>query len=954
VATIETDNPLTVVVDIRVDPGPEQSVVRREFVGLPQWDVRAVAAASNYGVKRGNRADEEEFDTADRNMANALRAAGFHGATVTHSIAPSPKHEGSGVILTVTVVAGSKIIPDFDGNVVVDKSTLLEILDIPGEADRSPARLSGKIEDAYHRRGYLDTRVQAELLGTLADARRTLRFTIREGSLVSITARVYPCLRGALDAKRLDEEIDSFLDEEIESGSSVDPKIADDVLVNGEIAKGARPFVKSLEPKAVYVPEVYERAVEHLRELYRSEGYIFAEISDATVVRGKCATKSQPGKCVEIPPSKIDETKLCQSDLDGLPKPSGIIPKSAMCVADPTKGVECSPTATVYIPVNPGPRSFLWDIVFDGAKAIPPKTLMSGDVAGSELHLGDPLSLKDIETARRKVLDYYRDEGYYFASVRATIEYSPDKSRARVRIIVNEGEQVVIDKIFVEGNRDTRESLIRARLLLEEGGVYRLKLARLSHERLGQLGVFSSISIGLVNPTIPGKHKSVQVQVNERAGQTLDIKVGASTGEGARAQLEYTYANIFGYAIAWRGFAKMSYQPFLLPPQFYDPVVKERWDRLTGLSRFPRRLDVSLAFPHTPILGAPVRTTLQAVDILDLRRDFRLHRFSPILSFTYQPVKWITALLAADYEINDFELFEKTALNAYVIKNPALAGLLKVPDGETGVVAVRASVIFDWRDNPLGATKNGYMQLSPEYVRTLIGSGSRQDFLHLTGGAGVYFKIPWLPKKPVLALELKGGTNINVLSCANDPSHVETSYVIDSVGSGPIDPITGLPSPLPPTPRLSRQTVFECDTYPDRLFYLGGSDSFRGMYPGEMLPQDSIDQITAALDNPDPTQVLDPAIRAQAPRGGNVYVNPRVELRVPAFKWGGFALFLDAANSWRDKSKFKPWILRYAVGVGLSVETPIGPLGLDFGVNLAPYTQFDERPWAINFSVGRF
>src|SRR5260221_1554884 len=123
--------------------------------------------------------------------------------------------------------------------------------------------------------------------------------------------------------------------------------------------------------------------------------------------------------------------------------------------------------------------------------------------------MGAPLSLKDVEAARKAVLAWYKDEGYAFASVRANIEYSPDKSRARVRFTVVEGEQVIIDQIYVEGHRSsggqmlTLESLIRKRLLIETNGVYRERLVQLSRERLAQLGVFSSVSIGLVNPTLP-------------------------------------------------------------------------------------------------------------------------------------------------------------------------------------------------------------------------------------------------------------------------------------------------------------------------------------------------------------------------------------------------------------------------------------------------------------------
>jgi outer membrane translocation and assembly module TamA len=47
-----------------------------------------------------------------------------------------------------------------------------------------------------------------------------------------------------------------------------------------------------------------------------------------------------------------------------------------------------------------------------------------------------------------------------------------------------------------------------------------------------------------------------------------------------------------------------------------------------------------------------------------------------------------------------------------------------------------------------------------------------------------------------------------------------------------------------------------------------------------------------------------------------------------------------------------PFDLRYAAGTGLRTMTPIGPLALDYGINL------DRRPWedfgAFHFSIGLF
>ncbi|MBI2391068.1 MAG: BamA/TamA family outer membrane protein [Deltaproteobacteria bacterium] len=963
VATIETDVPLVVLVQVTISAGPPSIVQRRVFAGLPPWDPNALALAQGYAVGSGDRADQEALDLADRTLTTALRGAGFPSATVSHALVP----EGGGVALTVQVAAGSKVVPSFEGNVVFDREGILDVLDLENESDRSPLRLASKIEGAYRRLGYLDVLVETDLLGKPTDAQRTLLFRIREGDLVTVEKRLYPCLGGALSATRIDEEIDSFLDEDLAgegfgdaSGKPVDSTMGK----SGDVASGARPKPHVPTARSIFVAETYDRAREHLVELYRSEGYMFVEIGEVGLLRAGCAKGSMPGPtgCKPTPLPKLDEKMLCLHDPNQLPLPVPPLDKKSACVADPLIGRECAPTVTVVLPINPGPRSFLWDVVFEGTHAASPAQLGKSKITGSHLRMGDPLSLRDIEAARKAIVDYYRDEGYWFVNVRVTFDYSTDKSRARVRFVINEGEQVVIEKIFVEGERHTLESLIRARLLIEEGGIYRAKLVRESQDRLVKLGVFQSVSIGLVNPNIPAKRKSVIINVVERPRQHFDYKIGYGLAEGFRFNGEYGYANIGGYAATLNVRLRMSYQPFLGCDtdnpgscKLYDPVVVRRWSdetQVNGLRRYPRRASIGVTLPHTPIFGATVRTTLELVNILDLRRDFVLDKYSPILTFTYSPWQPLTLTFGGDLEYNSFRTFDSRTVED-ILSGPtggALAPLLRVPAGDTGVAAVNSTVTFDFRDNKLGATKNGYVSLSTEYVRSIVTAknGPRQDFLHVFGGAGVYYKLGFLPKKPVLAFELRGGGNFNVGSCYG---------VGESAAARAV-----------------------CDTYPDRLYYLGGVETNRGFFPGQLLPQDSIDQLLA---NPNaqlgavaceeyPTDSAGRRMNvnagvaeatgnscgvqlgAIAPRGGNVFINPRLEMRVGAFRWGGFVVFVDASNAWRDRTQFRPWRLRYSVGPGISVDTPVGPVALDVGFNLTRYPQFGEPLAVFNFSIGRF
>jgi len=84
-------------------------------------------------------------------------------------------------------------------------------------------------------------------------------------------------------------------------------------------------------------------------------------------------------------------------------------------------------------------------------------------------------------------------------------------------------------------------------------------------------------------------------------------------------------------------------------------------------------------------------------------------------------------------------------------------------------------------------------------------------------------------------------------------------------------------------------------TYPDRLFFLGGVDTLRGFLQDSLVPQDIAKRLL------DPNSGL--TIRDVVIRGGDMFLNPRAELRIPVASSVETALFLDAGNLWTDPAR---------------------------------------------------
>ncbi|MBT3774582.1 MAG: outer membrane protein assembly factor BamA [Gemmatimonadales bacterium] len=62
----------------------------------------------------------------------------------------------------------------------------------------------------------------------------------------------------------------------------------------------------------------------------------------------------------------------------------------------------------------------------------------------------------------------------------------------------------------------------------------------------------------------------------------------------------------------------------------------------------------------------------------------------------------------------------------------------------------------------------------------------------------------------------------------------------------------------------------------------------------------------------------------------------------------GISLFFDAGNVWREPGEFDPTVLYRGAGIGLSLVTPFGPIGLDYAYG------FDKTTpgWQLHFKMG--
>jgi outer membrane protein assembly factor BamA len=938
--------PLETLLTVGIESGSPAIIAQRTFVVSPQPVPAAlVTVLEGYGVRQGERADEEQLERSDRDLERELKHQGRHRAVVSHRIVK----QGAQTRIEVIAQVGAQVTIAFEGQRTFDSDTLLAALDLENNEDLSPGGLAERVRTFYVKRGHLDALVKYRIDG-LGTQDERLTFLVREQDRIRVVGREYPCLTGPRPPASIGEEIDSFLSEDLPGADvlgPVDPARVDDAIGPGGTT-GARPRPPDINPWTTYDESVYERATQHVQDLYRSEGYLSATVGPTQVLRRMCSPHAMPGTCIPIGDRRRPKT-LCAYDDVGLPIEEPSPDPKLGCVANPERGIECEPTAILHIPIKLGPRTFLWDVSFEGNARIPDQELW--DAAG--LTLGAPASFSDIEQARRRILDTYAEAGYAFADVSTSLEFSPNRRRARLRVSVREGEQVRVSAIYVRGASITRESLIRSRVALRVGEPYRLSDKNATEERLATLGVFSTVHVGFEDPYVPAREKVVIVDVTERTPQYVETRPGISSGEGFRFAIEYGHLNLFHRAIQLTVRTQFAY----LPTEFIiDGDVREKYDRVlnTVWRRMTRQNSLALTFPDVG-LGPLFRLRVEGLDVQRNSRDFQLSKQANIDTLSFLPSRKLTFELGGSLERNDVCLFPPAPaagssaatgcgdLLGYVRDNPRYTTLFRVPAGASLAVTQKVGVNWERRDVPLDATRGTFANLTVEHVTafplgaesgTITVNGTttenpfrptHSEFLRFTNRLAGY--VPFGHRGFALALSFRWGLNL--------------------------------------------QLNKDSSTYPDRLFFAGGVDTIRGFLQDSLVPEDVAQRVLRRETSIDYVVI----------RGGDFFVNPRAEFRIPLTHTVHTTLFLDAGNVWTQAPSwltlFKPdannasamsinyWRWRYSVGTGLRLGTPIGPLAFDYGFNverildaLNVTSQANRRYWedlgAFHFSIGLF
>ena len=567
----------------------------------------------------------------------------------------------------------------------------------------------------------------------------------------------------------------------------------------------------------------------------------------------------------------------------------------------------------VDVRVREGVRTLVESISFEGNAEIPLRDL----ARQAKLAPGDPLSLSRAEETRLALLDLYASRGFLYARIVGTEDYSPDRKSAGLRFRVEEGPQVRVRKVFVSGNRQTREAFVRSTIDLEPGDVYTPEAASKSQAELLRLGIFRSAGLRLGDPDVAEPEKDLNVEVVERAWQSLVAGLGFSLADGPRSFLEYGLPNLFGRALGLGARLKVNYPLDAFRPELKTRPVNSRVEGIAGLGlTYPRVFGLSFTSARLDLIAEhriPINYELARAA---LSAGLDLSRFGPL-----------GVSLNGDVEVDNLSSgLSSTSL--FDVTRAEEARLL-YPLGVTTLFSLRPILMLDFRDNATHPRRGWLANAVVEFVHSIgqpgshvlfglfPGSATHINMLKVSGAITGYFP---LASRSVFALALRGGQVF------------------------PLDP--------------------QSQTIGPKRFYLGGADTMRGYGEDEMIPQDRR-EFAAAETRRCATSLSGLGCSAQlADRvnrgymlpsgGGQAYALVKAEIRVPIAESVELGFFSDIGNLWLDTTEVSLADLRLNVGFGVRIITPVGPAVLDLGFNTGPDSRINEAVLAPHFSIGFF
>jgi len=244
----------------------------------------------------------------------------------------------------------------------------------------------------------------------------------------------------------------------------------------------------------------------------------------------------------------------------------------------------------IILEIQEGKRIFVSEVNVKGSEY-----LSSSEVLATlRPRKGEIFIPEFLEEGIKRVEAKYGKAGYLYLRIDRDLEFYKEEGQVAISLIIQEGPQVRVGKVSIEGNERSKERVFTHSLLVKEGEVFDVEKVRESWRRIYNLGFFEKVSI---QPVSTSSRKImdllVEVEEGERTGSFL-IGAGYSQNSGWEGKVQINKDNLWGegkkISLEWE-FAKNRND--------YDMSFLDRWWKDKDLSLRLSLYDKELKYSGT-------------------------------------------------------------------------------------------------------------------------------------------------------------------------------------------------------------------------------------------------------------------------------------------------------------------------------------------------------------------
>ncbi len=240
--------------------------------------------------------------------------------------------------------------------------------------------------------------------------------------------------------------------------------------------------------------------------------------------------------------------------------------------------------AHIDFSIKEGKRYILKSVELVNTAPFSPKQLK----AVMKLKPNRPINVVRLREDIQKITEMFADKGYAFADVNPEIKKKG--KYVYLKLIINRGPKVYINRIVITGNSKTHDNVIRREIRLHEGDLYSISKIRRSRQKIMNLNFFKSVKIQTKRV---GKNRvNLIVKVKEKPTGMLTFGVGYGSYTRFSVMGSVSETNLFGTGIFGKLSANLSSKETLFNLDLVDPWVNDRPVSL-GINIFHEKYDRS-------------------------------------------------------------------------------------------------------------------------------------------------------------------------------------------------------------------------------------------------------------------------------------------------------------------------------------------------------------------------